>query len=204
MSSAKNSSAYVICSHCSHRNAYESSQSELTCERCGHCHRMIRPKSIELTLAFSLTALVLYIPANIYPFMTIEMYGNRNSSTIWSGTVSLFESGAWAVAFVVFMASLFIPLLKLAILFYLALTAHTKKHPQFKNKLYKMVEAIGRWSMLDIFLLAVLVAVVKLAPLAHVQPEFGSLMFLLVVIFTMLASAYFDPKLLWEEENGCE
>lgn len=157
-----------------------------------------------MTLAFSFTALVLYIPANIYPFMTIELYGNRNSSTIWSGVVSLFESGAWAVALVVFLASLFIPLLKLAILFYLALSARTKRHPQFKNFLYKMVEAIGRWSMLDIFLLAVLVAVVKLAPWAHVQPEFGSLMFLLVVVFTMLASAYFDPKLLWEEENDRE
>lgn len=205
MSGAKNSSSAIICSHCSHRNVIDlPSTEDVVCERCGHSHRRVKPKSLELTLAFSITALVLYIPANIYPFMTIELYGNRNSSTIWSGVVSLFESGAWAVALVVFLASLFIPLLKLAILFYLALTARTKKHPHFKNRLYKMVEAIGRWSMLDIFLLAVLVAVVKLAPWAHVQPEFGSLMFLLVVIFTMLASAYFDPKLLWEEENDRE
>ncbi len=205
MGGAKSSSQFVICSHCSHRNAFIDKEGEVVCERCGHRHRHIKPKSIEMSLAFSITALVLYIPANIYPFMTIELYGNRNSSTIWSGIVSLFESGAWAVAAVVFLASLFIPLLKLVILFYLALTARTKKHPHFKNKLYKMVEAIGRWSMLDIFLLAVLVAIVKLAPWAHVQPEFGSLMFLFVVIFTMLASAYFDPQLLWEEEdNDCE
>lgn len=202
MSGAKSSSQFVICSHCSHRNAADDTHSEVICERCGHKHKSIHPKSIEMTLAFSLTALLLYIPANLYPFMTIELYGNRNSSTIWSGTVSLFESGAWAVAIVVFLASLFIPLLKLVILFYLALTARTKKHPHFKTRLYKMVEAIGRWSMLDIFLLAVLVAIVKLSPWAHVEPEFGSLMFLFVVIFTMLASAYFDPQLLWEEEDN--
>lgn len=159
------------------------------------------PKSVEFTLAFSFTALLLYIPANLYPFMTIELYGNRNSSTIWSGIVSLVESGSWAVAIVVFLASLFIPLLKLLALFYLAFTARSGRHADFKLKLYQVVEAIGRWSMLDIFLLAVLVAIVKLAPWAHVEPEFGSLMFLMVVIFTMLASAYFDPKLIVREEN---
>lgn len=159
------------------------------------------PKSVEFTIAFSLTALVLYIPANLYPFMTIELYGNRNSSTIWSGTISLFESGAWAVALVVFLASLLIPLLKLLALFYLAFSARSGKHHGFKIRLYKVIEAIGRWSMLDIFLLAVLVAIVKLSPWAHVEPELGSLMFLLVVIFTMLASAYFDPRLIIKEEN---
>ena len=161
-----------------------------------------QPKSMEFTLAFSLTALVLYIPANLYPFMTIELYGNRNSSTIWSGIVSLFESGSYAVALVVFLASLIIPLLKLLALFYLAFSAKSGRHHGFKLKLYKVVEAIGRWSMLDIFLLAVLVSIVKLAPWAHVEPEFGSLMFLLVVIFTMLASAYFDPDLIVKEEKN--
>jgi paraquat-inducible protein A len=157
-------------------------------------------KSVETCLAFSLTALILYIPANIFPFMSIELYGRRNSSTIWSGIVSLFENGSWAVAVVVFLASLLIPLLKLMILFYLSFTAKNGKRLGFKLKLYKMVEAIGRWSMLDIFLLAVLVAIVKLSPWAHVEPEFGSLMFLFVVIFTMLASANFDSKLLEEDE----
>lgn len=160
-----------------------------------------KPKSTEFTLAFSLTALLLYIPANLYPFMTFELYGNRNTATIWSGIVSLFDSGAWAVAIVVFLASLLIPLLKLLILFYLAFTVRNGKNSHLKLVLYNIIEAIGRWSMLDIFLLAVLVALVKLAPWAYVQVEFGSLMFLLVVIFTMLASAYFDPKLITEVKN---
>ncbi len=157
--------------------------------------------SIHSTLAFSLTALILYIPANLFPFMTIELYGNRNSSTIWTGVVALAESGSVAIALVVFLASIVIPFIKLALLFYLALSAKQKKHPNFKNRLYQIIEAIGRWSMLDIFLLAVLVAIMKLGPWTTVEPGLGALLFALVVIFTMLASASFDPQLLLKDEN---
>lgn len=157
--------------------------------------------SIQSTLAFSLTALILYIPANLFPFMTIELYGNRNSSTIWTGVVALAESGSVAIALVVFLASMVIPFIKLALLFYLALSAKQKKHPNFKQRLYQIIEAIGRWSMLDIFLLAVLVAIMKLGPWTTVEPGLGSLLFALVVIFTMLASASFDPQLLLKDDN---
>lgn len=133
--------------------------------------------------------------------MSIELYGSRNTSTIWEGIVSLTKNGSVAIAIIVFLASLLIPFLKLAILFYLALTANTKKHPLFKTRLYHFIEAIGRWSMLDIFLLAVLVAIFKLGPWTTVEPKIGSLLFALVVIFTMLASATFDPTLLWENEE---
>ncbi len=151
-------------------------------------------------MVFSMTALILYIPANLFPFMTIELYGSRNSSTIWGGIVSLAESGSLAIAIIVFLASMLIPFVKLVILFYL--TSFTRqKNPKFNTKLYHMVESIGRWSMLDIFLLAVLVAIMKLGPWTAVEPGIGSLLFAIVVIFTMLASAYFDPQLLWEEEN---
>lgn len=151
-------------------------------------------------MIFTLTALIFYIPANIFPFMTIEFYGNRNSSTIWSGIVSLSESGSWTIAIIVFLASMLIPFCKLVILFYLSLTAHTKTRIPFKLKLYKIVEAIGRWSMLDIFLLAVLVAMMKIGHIAHVEPEPGSFLFAMVVIFTMLSSEFFDPRIL-ERDN---
>ena len=154
-----------------------------------------------LCLSMSLTALIFYVPANIYPFMTIEMYGVRNTSTVWSGIVSLADSGSWAIAIIIFLASILIPLMKLVILFYLGLTAENGKHTAFKLKLYNIVEAIGRWSMLDIFLLAVLVAILKLGPMAHVEGGLGSVMFLLVVIFTMIASAVFDPKILREKSD---
>lgn len=175
--------------------------SSVACERCGHENHLIVSKSARLTIAFSLTALIFYVPANIFPFMTIEMYGRRNSSTIWQGVVSLVEGGSLLIAFVIFVASILVPALKLLILFYLSMVAKKGQHARFNTKLYHFVEVIGRWSMLDIFLLAVLVAILKLGKWTSVQAELGSLMFLFVVIFTMLASAYFDPQILWSEKD---
>lgn len=148
-----------------------------------------------------MTALIFYVPANFLPFMTIELYGDRNSSTILSGVQTLMDQRSYAVAAVVFLASILIPVMKLLILFYLAATGRNGLHPRFKMRLYHFVEAIGRWSMLDIFLLAILVALVKLGHWTSVQPEMGSLLFMFVVIFTMMASAYFDPRILWEKQN---
>ncbi|HEX7675341.1 MAG TPA: paraquat-inducible protein A [Bdellovibrio sp.] len=164
--------------------------------------KLQHPQAQALTLSFSVTALIFYIPANVYPFMTIEMYGMRNTSTVWGGIVTLADKGSWAIAAVVFLASIVIPFVKLAILFYLTLTDSDQNNSDLKLKLYRFVEAIGRWSMLDIFLLAVVVAVFKFGHMARVQPGIGSLMFLFVVIFTMLASAYYDPSFLEENENG--
>lgn len=157
--------------------------------------------SSQVSLACSLTALILYLPANILPFMTLEVYGNKNTATIWGGIVTLSEGGAWGIALVVFLASIFIPILKLLILFYLALTANIPSQQKLKTRLYNFVEAIGRWSMLDIFLLAVLVAIMKMGPWAHAEPGPGAWMFALVVVFTMLASAFFDPSTIWKNAH---
>jgi paraquat-inducible protein A len=156
--------------------------------------------SARLTLVFSLSALILYFPANIFPFMTLEFYGRHNSSTIWSGVTTLMKQRSYTVAVIVFLASILIPCVKLLILFYLSLTGHNGSHTDFKKGLYNFVEAIGRWSMLDIFLLAIFVALVKLGHWATVTPEKGSLLFALVVVFTMLASYCFDPQLLRSKE----
>lgn len=174
---------------------------DLTCDRCGHKNKLAKKNSIQATLALSIAALLLFIPANIYPFMTMELYGQTNSATIWGGVTSLMDDGAYFIAVVVFLASLVIPLLKLVILFYLSLTATNGKHTLFKTKLYYFVELIGRWSMLDIFLLAVFVAVIKLGKWTTVEPELGALLFLIVVILTMIAANYFDPRILWQKES---
>ena len=174
---------------------------DIVCDRCGEKENRLKPKSLSFTLAYSFTALILYFPANILPFMTIEMYGHINSTTIWSGILSLKESGSWPIALVVFLASMVIPGIKLVALFYLAVIGKNNTHPKFLTRLYRTVEVLGRWSMLDIFLLAVLVAIMKLGPWTVVKPEIGALLFTLVVIFTMLASAKFDPRLLWKEKN---
>ena len=133
--------------------------------------------------------------------MTMELYGSRTSSTIWEGVVSLYDSGSPFLAVLVFLASMLVPFLKLVVLFYLSLTAHTSHHPRFKTWLYHFIETIGRWSMLDIFLLAVLVALIKLGHWTYVEAEIGAGLYALVVIFTLLASANFDPKLIWEGLN---
>lgn len=114
----------------------------------------------------------------------------------------MIEAGSWFIAAVVFLASMVIPLLKLVALFYLSLQIEEHNRPLFKTRIYRVVESVGRWSMLDIFLLAVLIAIMKLGPWTSVEPEPGAVMFALVVIFTMLASACFDPRLLWENQDG--
>ena len=203
MHSSPPNACYFICHFCSHQILLsEGYQETIKCDRCGFKNHRLKPKSHYYTFIFTLTALIFYIPANVFPFMTMELYGHRSSSTIWGGIISLSESGSWAIALIVFLASMLIPFFKLAILLYLSLTARTKKNPYFKTKLYQIIEAIGRWSMLDIFLLAVLVAMMKFGHLARVEPEPGALLFAMVVIFTMLASAFFDPRLLWRNENG--
>lgn len=169
------------------------------CEQCGTMNRLSKFSSPEVSLAFALSALILYIPANIFPFMTLEVYGNKNTATIWEGIVTMSDTGSWGIAIIIFLASMVIPLAKLLILFYLGLTAKSSAHRKFRTRLYNTVEAIGRWSMLDIYLLAVLVAIMKMGPWAHAEPGLGSWMFALVVIFTMISSAYFDPSTIWND-----
>lgn len=193
---------YYACPCCAFPMAVPKNCSHaLDCERCGHVTNVFKPKSIQATLIFSLTSLILFIPALYFPFMTFEFYGNRNSSTIWGGVKTLINDGSWAIGLIVLFASIVIPLLKLVILFYLALTSQNSYNAKFKTRLYHIIEALGRWSMLDIFLLAVLVAIMKIG-MTRVEPEVGSLLFALVVIFTMIASASFNPQLLWKEQYG--
>lgn len=194
--------SFLLCSCCLNRiKLTEHPSDAIECDRCGHTEKRLQEKSAAATFIFSLTALIFFVPANVFPFMTIELYGNRNSTTIWDGVVSLAQGGSWAIAGIVFLASLVIPLLKILSLFYLSYSASRANDSRFNTKLYQITEALGRWSMLDIFLLAILVAIMKLGPWTTVEPEAGSLLFALVVIFTMLASSRFDPKLLWENPN---
>lgn len=201
-SSENNKSVYYICDVCAHNiPAPADHRSAMHCPTCGHTNHRLTEKDSFKALIFTLTAVIFYIPANLLPFMSLEFYGNINKATIWSGIMSLAESGSWFIAIVVFVASMLVPFLKLAIMLYLTLTSHTGSRPRFKTQLYGFVEAIGRWSMIDIFLLTILVAIMKIASWTSVHAEVGALMFLLVVIFTMLASSFYDPKLIWKNVN---
>ncbi|MBY0314949.1 MAG: paraquat-inducible protein A [Bdellovibrionales bacterium] len=192
--------SFYLCDQCHQPIAYDNSLEQgLHCDRCGHHIDRWYGKSTRHTLVFSLTALVLYIPALMFPFMTVELNGNRTSSTIWQGVVSLSESGSWIIAIIVLLASIVIPFVKLILLFYLTITRSTERNARAKTQIFRFIESIGRWSMLDIFLLSVLVAIMKINPWTYVRPELGSLMFAFVVIFTMMASASFDPRLIWKD-----
>jgi len=171
------------------------------CFRCGTFLGVLRTSaSLHATAALSLAALALYVPANIYPILRMEFYGAHSDSTIWDGVVSLAQHDQWIVAAIVFMASLVIPLVKLAGLFFLVMSSIIKRgrRLRWRTNLYRFIDAVGPWAMLDVFLLAVLVSLVKLGELATVVPGPGLFAFTGVVVFTMLASAAFDPKLIWQ------
>lgn len=176
-------------------------RTEAECLRCGSILAKRKVDSLGRTAAFSLAALIFYVPANIYPILRMDYYGAYSESTVWDGCEKLFLDGQWVVAVIVFLASILIPLFKLLGLFYLVVTARfsSARRRRERTWIYRIIDVIGPWAMLDVFLLAVLVALVKLEKIATVLPGTGLLAFTAVVVLTILASASFDPKLIWEE-----
>ena len=171
--------------------------------RCARCDSVVEKKranSRATTAALSLAALFLYVPANIYPILRMQYLGRFSENTVWDGVVTLFRGGMWFVAGVVFLASIVVPLLKLMGLFFLVWPMRGSRTRKFRTGVYKVITAIGPWAMLDVFLLSVLVALVKLRDLATVVPGPGVIAFTSVVVLTLLASASFDPRLIWEKE----
>jgi len=173
------------------------------CDRCGSIVARRGHDSLVRTAALSLAALILYVPANIYPVLTMYYYGAYTESTIWDGCIRLFDDHQYLVAAIVFLASLVIPLCKLLGLFYLTFTAKLRSVSRRRERtlVFKFIDAIGPWAMLDVFLLAILVALVRLQQLASIYPGPGLLPFTSVVVLTILASASFDPTLIWEPEE---
>jgi paraquat-inducible protein A len=168
--------------------------------RCGaFLGREPERESLHLTAALTLAALVLYIPANLFPILRMYYSGAYSENTVWDGVVSLAHYNQWFVAVVVFMASIVIPLVKLASLLYLVVSAQLRSRalPRLRTRLWRFVDVIGPWAMLDVFLLAILVALVKLRTLATILPGPGLAAFCAVVVLTILASSTFDPRLIW-------
>lgn len=173
------------------------------CCRCRSTIATHKTNSIGRTAAFSLAALILYIPANLYPILRMNYYGAYSENTVWDGCVNLFKDGQWLVAGIVFLASILIPLCKLAGLFFLVITTKLKSAHGRRQRvwLYKIISVIGPWAMLDVFLLSILVALVKLQQIATILPGRGLLAFTAMVVLTILASSSFDPKLMWNEKD---
>ena len=176
------------------------------CRRCGAVlHRRI-PNSITWTWALLAAAALLYVPANILPVMYTESIGGTGGDTIMSGVVLFWETGSPGLAIVIFVASVLVPVLKLVALAVLAGTAQwgSRWAPAGRTRVYRMVEFIGRWSMLDIFVVTLTVALVRFQTLAVITAGPGALAFGCVVILTMIASAQFDPRLIWDALDSKE
>lgn len=175
--------------------------SRLRCARCAFPLHRRKPQSVQRTAAFLLTAALLYIPANLLPVMSTRSVIGRDSHTLVGGIVELWHSGAIELALIVFIASIAVPLLKIAALALLCWTAHRRSEWRQRERagLYRVVETVGHWSMLDVFVVVLLVGMVRFGVIAQVEPEAGLLAFGGVVVATMLASACFDARLIWPQ-----
>ena len=173
------------------------------CIRCGATVATRPAGGGDVTLALTIAALVLYIPANIYPILSMSLYGSYSENTVWDGVVSLMQHDEYFVAAIVFLASIVIPLLKLLGLTFLVASVKWGKGRRLRarTKIFQFIDAVGPWAMLDVFLLAVLVALVKLGDLARVIPGPGLVAFTCVVVLTMLASQSFDSKMIWNRDQ---
>ena len=173
---------------------------QAVCPRCGAVVVEHKVNTLSRTAAFSLGALMFYLPANIYPILQMELYGAHSENTVLDGCVSLFQHGQRLVAVIVFLASLLIPFLKLLGLFYLVITTRfaSRRRRLERTWIYRLIDVIGPWAMLDVFLLSILVALVKLGELATVLPGRGLFAFAAMVVLTILATTSFDPAQIWE------
>ena len=171
-----------------------------TCDRCTSSLHHRKHNSIEATWALFASALILLIPANVYPVMTVIRFGQGEPSTILSGVLHLIESGMWGLAMIVFVASIVVPVMKLTILFFLLISVHKKSiwRPRDRTLLYRVTEMVGAWSMVDIFLIGLLSSLVRLDSLSTIRPGIGAIFFAGVVVITMFAAHSFDPRLIWD------
>ena len=176
----------------------------LACVRCGTALHVRKPDSINRTWALLIAAMILYIPANLLPVMVTQSLFGAQDDTIMSGVVLFWTSGSKGLAIIIFIASVVVPMLKLGVLALLAFTAQRRSRwrPRQRTILYRMVEFIGRWSMLDIFVVTLTVALVRFKSLAVITAGPGALAFGAVVVLTMLAAMQFDPRLIWDPVDG--
>lgn len=171
---------------------------------CARCHEKLHqrlPHSLQRTWALLGASAIMYIPANIYPIMTTTSLGNSTPSTIIGGVVQLIQMGSWPIAMVIFIASVIVPIGKLGALTWLCLVVKRSNalNAQSRTRLYRLTEFIGRWSMVDVFVVAILVALIRAGSLMSITPGPASLAFGSVVVLTMLAAMTFDPRLIWDK-----
>jgi len=171
------------------------------CPRCGHVLHATKPFSLQRTWACIVAAAVLYIPANTLPVMETTSALQRDEHTLLGGIHELWLDGSWGLAIIVFIASIAVPVLKIGVLALLAWSVRFK--PDWRRleraRLYRVIETVGHWSMLDVYVVVLLAATVRFGPLASVSTGAGLLSFAAVVVLTLLATWSFDPRLIWRD-----
>jgi len=175
------------------------------CPRCGSIVHLRKNNSLSRCWAFLIAAAIFYLPANLLPMTRTAHLGHVQNDTILSGVIYFFSTSSWPIALVIFIASIFVPLLKLVILSSLLISVQRRSHwrPADRTRLYRVTELVGRWSMVDIYVVTILVALVKLGALAEIEAGPAAPFFALVVVLTMFAAMAFDPRLIWDRmENS--
>ena len=209
MSAAQNESALshglVACSLCEALNDLANadaaaSSSKLRCGRCGTTITPRIPHSLQRSTAFLIAAVIAYIPANVYPIMTLRKLGEGEPATILGGIFHLAHAGMWSLAAIVFVASVLVPVMKLIGIAYLIASVQrpTSVPPFERTRLYRVVEAVGRWSMVDVFVISILVTLVRLGSIATIESGPAATAFCVVVVLTMISAMSFDPRLIWD------
>ncbi|ADJ29569.1 paraquat-inducible protein A [Nitrosococcus watsonii] len=184
---------------CARCGAIVNTTNQARCPRCGRRYIAPDPRQLQTTWALLIAAGILYIPAMVYPIMITTEFGRASPQTVVGGARLLAETGSWPIALVIFIASIVVPIGKVLALGWLCLQAQagTGRNAYDRLRLYRMVEIIGRWSFLDVFVVALLTALIQAGELMRVQPSPGAVIFAIVVILTMLAAMAFDPRLIW-------
>ncbi len=173
------------------------------CTRCGTTLHSRKAGSIGRSTALLIAAAVLYIPANVFPVMLITTFGSAEPYTIMGGIVELIDAGLWPLALLVFFASITIPLMKLLMLAYMLWETHAQKfkHLLGRTRAYRVIKFVGRWSMIDVFMISILVALVRFGQLTNIHAAPGAPCFAAVVVLTMFAVDCFDPRLMWDRPD---
>lgn len=173
---------------------------------CSRCHTRVRARqraSLQNTLALLVTATVLYIPANMLPIMRTVSFGDTLDSTIISGLILMWQEGAYPVAIIILLASVVVPVAKIIIMYWLCYLARQEPSERLRHpaRVFRLVDWVGRWSMVDVLVVAIMAALVRFDLLMSVYPGVGALVFAAVVIITMLAALSFDPRMLWDSPS---
>ena len=193
-------SEYIRCPICEAVNV--DTKKEIRCRRCGEKIYHDKHYSYQQTLAYLITAMILFIPANLYPMLSTNTLGETTTNTIVGGIIVLWEHGSYPIALIILFASVFVPILKFIMISYLLISSKYGRLSQKvdKQKLFYITEIIGPWSMIDVFVVAILAALVQLS-IVQIEPGPGTTAFAAMVFFTLLSALSFDTRLIWEKHR---